>query len=199
MVEIFTDTSMLFSTPVHVFKYPNTDILKAMLDKCVSMEKDEEGVIKSNVGGWQGDNIFLPEVFPELADFIQNCMIKVTEDCVPCDIKLQNSWVNINREGDSNLVHKHPGSEWSSTFYLKVPGGGIVFEDPRVAKSMGDAELFKPESPLSSSKTYHPMPGDLVIFPAWLSHFVEPHYVKGECRVTIPTNITVTAKKDQVC
>jgi uncharacterized protein (TIGR02466 family) len=44
-------------------------------------------------------------------------------------------WINVNRAGDSNRLHSHPGCFLSATYYVKVPpdmkGGEIFFRDPR--------------------------------------------------------------------
>ena len=191
MKEILMDKTALFGTDVYIFKFQDKEQLKYILEKSLEMGEGA-GVQKSNVGGWQGDNIFLPDVFPELATFVLDCMQKVTEVCKPCKIYLHNSWININEYRDSNLLHRHPGVEWASCFYVKMPGGSIVFEDPRIARCMEDFDLYR-EDALNTSTTaaYTPQEGDLVIFPAWLGHFVEPHGIKGERRVTIPTNIKV--------
>src|SRR5207248_3119479 len=44
-------------------------------------------------------------------------------------------WINVNRAGDFNMLHSHPGCFLSATYYVKVPpdikGGEIYFRDPR--------------------------------------------------------------------
>ena len=90
------------------------------------------------------------------------------------DTEIHEAWVGINRPGSSNTVHLHPGSHISGVFYVSVPGGGgdgrpsggrLTLHDPRgsVSPSWG--------GPFSIS----PGDGDLVVFPSWLEHHVEPH------------------------
>src|SRR5437899_3284313 len=43
-------------------------------------------------------------------------------------------WINVNRAGDFNMLHSHPGCFLSAVYYVSVPqdmkGGQIFFRDP---------------------------------------------------------------------
>jgi uncharacterized protein (TIGR02466 family) len=97
------------------------------------------------------------------------------------------SWINIHDEGGFNFPHVHEGSYLSGCFYLQVPrgSGNLIFRDPRAGVVHG---LFKgPVANGYRDVSLRPEDGLLVLFPAWLEHFVEPHE-SDEPRIVIAFN-----------
>jgi len=102
-------------------------------------------------------------------------------------------WINVNRAGDLNVLHCHPGSFVSATYYVKVPpdikGGEIVFRDPR-GPAVAMYETPGIELPWVGSGMgvpFSPATGHLLLFPAWLEHRVERFEGSGE-RISIAFN-----------
>ena len=52
-----------------------------------------------------------------------------------------NMWANINRTGDANEYHSHPGSYWSGTYYVDEGGSDA---DPELG---GELEFLDPRGP----------------------------------------------------
>ena len=83
-------------------------------------------------------------------------------------------------------MHNHPGAVWSAVYYVASgdpypdqPGNGnFEFMDPRPGNLHGGKEIIRPE------------PGLLMIFPAWLNHYVNAYHGDGE-RISIAWNMTV--------
>src|SRR5262245_23122642 len=103
-------------------------------------------------------------------------------------------WVNVNRPGDHNVLHCHPGCFLSATYYVKVPaamkGGEIVFRDPR-GPAVAMYETPGIDLPWVGSGTgipFAPATGHLLLFPSWLEHRVEPFEGSGE-RISIAFNV----------
>jgi uncharacterized protein (TIGR02466 family) len=103
-------------------------------------------------------------------------------------------WVNVNRAGDHNVLHCHPGCFLSATYYVKVPpameGGEIVFRDPR-GPAVAMYETPGIELPWVGSGMgipFSPATGHLLLFPSWLEHRVEPFEGSGE-RISIAFNV----------
>ena len=87
-------------------------------------------------------------------------------------------WANVNRRGQANKLHTHPGCFWSGTYY--VDDGGVA-EDPSLG---GEFEFFDPRGvgPLlgeteravlapgvtQSSPLVRPRTGMMVLFPSWM-------------------------------
>jgi uncharacterized protein (TIGR02466 family) len=102
-------------------------------------------------------------------------------------------WINVNRAGDYNRLHCHPGSFVSATYYVRVPedmkGGNIVFRDPRgPAVAMYETpDIELPWVGDGVGVPFAPAPGLLLLFPSWLEHSVEPFEGTGE-RISIAFN-----------
>ena len=109
-------------------------------------------------------------------------------------------WPNINRLGDYHDAHNHPGSYLSGTYYLKVPTvkepmrnradlrpSHITFYDPRPGVNM---TAIAKDPYVDPEFTVLPEPGLLMMWPAFLSHFVHPNLSK-DTRVTVSFNIVL--------
>jgi uncharacterized protein (TIGR02466 family) len=109
------------------------------------------------------------------------------------DAFLLKGWINLNREGDRNLLHCHPGAFLSATYYVKVPtgmkGGDIWFRDPRgAAVAMYETPgIALPWVGSGVGVPIAPQSGRLLIFPSWLEHRVEPFEGEGD-RISIAFN-----------
>jgi uncharacterized protein (TIGR02466 family) len=102
-------------------------------------------------------------------------------------------WINVNHAGDSNILHCHPGCFVSAVYYVSVPkhmkGGEIYFRDPR-GPAVAMYETPGIELPWVGSGVgipFTPGAGNLLLFPSWLEHRVEPFQGEGE-RISIAFN-----------
>lgn len=114
-------------------------------------------------------------------------------------------WPNINRFGDYHDTHNHPRSYLSGTYYLKIPKlqeklqsrgdlrpGCITFYDPRGATNMN---AIRDDPYVDPEHTVRPVPGLLMMWPAFVNHFVHPNLSK-ETRITISFNILLKWSDD---
>ena len=111
-----------------------------------------------------------------------------------------NMWANINRSGDANEYHSHPGSYWSGTYYVDdggidadpALGGELEFLDPRGPVPLMNAPHLRIAGNLSAGSTerIRPKAGKLVMFPSWVFHQVRPYHGTAE-RISIAFNLTV--------
>ncbi len=180
----------LFPTEVLIFK---TKLDVEVLAKHVRNFKDQidpKGIQRSNVGGWHSitDYIERAKEFKEFLDVQHECLETAMRDYNLVQYSLVNSWANISIGKDINRSHIHPNSFWSCCMYIKVPGGGIEFEDPRLVCQMeGRAALSKKDYAVYQIT---PEEGDLIIFPSWLRHRTLPSYSRKE-RITIASNYSL--------
>jgi uncharacterized protein (TIGR02466 family) len=102
-------------------------------------------------------------------------------------------WINVNRRGDHNILHCHPGCFLSATYYVKIPpdmkGGEIVFRDPRgpVVAMYETPGIDLPWVGTGTGIPFSPGMGHLLLFPSWLEHRVEPFEGMAE-RISIAFN-----------
>jgi len=109
-------------------------------------------------------------------------------------------WPNVNRLGDYHDAHNHPWSYLSGTYYVKMPTtretlptrgdvrpGRITFYDPRPGVNM---LAIKGDPYVDPEYTVLPEPGLMLLWPAFVSHFVHPNLSK-ETRISISFNIVL--------
>ena len=96
-------------------------------------------------------------------------------------------WANINGAGSRNTFHTHKEDEFSCVYYLQGTGtGDLRFPNP--ANVLGDCCKT---SPFTRDFLFVPNDGDLILFPSWLPHEVEPNLSNRE-RINIAFNFKVT-------
>ncbi|MSO88642.1 MAG: hypothetical protein EXQ89_01475 [Rhodospirillaceae bacterium] len=156
---------------------------------------------RSNVGGWRSEPDILDWPEPEWATLrrmIEECalqMMKLAGGDRPIDVRKDCNlvaWANINRRGNYNVSHSHPGSHWSGVYYVNIgqpdpdrPLNGIIeFQDPRPAA----AALPIPGFDFGYKQTFVPAAGMMLLFPAWHLHMVHPFFGEAE-RISIAFNL----------
>ena len=109
-------------------------------------------------------------------------------------------WPSVNRFGDYHDAHNHPWSYLSGTYYVKMPTtsetlqsrndvrpGCITFYDPRGGVNMN---AIKNDPYVDPEYTVLPEPGLMLLWPAFIKHFVHPNLSK-ETRISISFNIVL--------
>lgn len=107
-------------------------------------------------------------------------------------------WANVNRFGDYHDLHNHPHSYLSGTYYVAVPEadanlpgrrdrrpGAISFYDPRPQANMN---AIRGDAQVEAEHTIRPQPGMLLLWPAFLHHFVHPNLSQAP-RLSISFNV----------
>ncbi len=148
----------------------NEDLLNFVVGE---VEKNPESPRKSNRGGWQSRVDLYKE--PALED-LKKQIYNVCKSIFPTmsGIYFKQMWAGVNKKGNYNTLHQHGHYEISGGYYLQVPenSGKINFRDPRPAalsnwiatKVLRNGEW----------EGYMPKASDLMIWPAFLDHQVEP-------------------------
>lgn len=122
----------------------------------------------------------------------------------PVNWRLQG-WANVNRRGDYHDPHNHPHAYLSGTYYVAVPEpapapdnrpdvrpGAITFYDPR---SFANMTAIRGDRQIEAEFTHRPEAGDVLLWPAFLMHFVHPN-LSDEKRVSISFNATLKWSDD---
>ena len=165
------------------------------------MQDDRNGTRRTNAGGWHyAFDLFKLEepVITEFRHQMEQHVQAFLNHFRPEERKKKDrfrleGWMNVNRAGDHNVLHCHPGCFLSATYYVRVPadmkGGEIVFRDPRgPAVAMYETpEIELPWVGSGNGVPFTPATGHLLMFPAWLEHRVERFEGSGE-RVSIAFN-----------
>ena len=199
----------LFATPFFRFHFPEHELLNdGLLAEGAAMMEREAGVSKSNKGGWHSKGNLFSQKAPPIkvlntlaTEAVIDASSRIGAKVDPSTLKLKLfAWMNVNPTGSFNAPHTHPGAHWSGVYYVSQPAvekgnsGMIEFLDPRSDLPnwrVLDAPSFK------IKKKLRPMPGDLILFPSYLLHWVYPNEADGD-RVTVAFNATFSkAKKSE--
>ena len=143
------------------------------------MREQDPGVAKSNVGGWQSNN--LQHFSDEPLIWLQQQVVQTATESLQhfgknksrLDVHMDGGWFNINKADEWNTPHTHMPCRWSGVFYIDVDdspagrrSGNIIFIDPI---PLGPTY----RNPINSFAI--PRSGLMLIFPGYLTHMVEPH------------------------
>jgi uncharacterized protein (TIGR02466 family) len=192
----------LFSTWIYVCgegpKHLNNDLERLAH---ALMEENRNATQRTNFGGWHYAFDLFELKDPVIAEFRDQMRQHVqgfinhfrAQGRKKEDHFRLRGWMNVNRAGDFNTLHSHPGCFLSATYYVKVPeamaGGEIFFRDPR-GPAVAMYETPGIDLPWVGSGLgipFSPAAGLLLLFPSWLEHRVERFGGAGE-RISIAFN-----------
>ena len=207
-VPITPELSTAFGTPISIRTVGNADRINAGLRSAILKRRESDrGNRISKVGGWQAQPDFLEWPEPE---------VKLLMEEVDRSVQLINGlptflatrgqqsssrvaykaygWTNVNESGNYNLLHMHPGNQWSVVYYVAAGkpnpeppmNGRLELRDPRPAAEFARMPGFTCGQPLM----VQPQAGLMVVFPAWIEHGVHPYYGEGP-RISVAINIAL--------
>jgi uncharacterized protein (TIGR02466 family) len=190
-----------FPQPRFRYKVDNYKTFNKELEEYIYKLKkeDNEGVVRSNRGGWHSksfkvrekgtiQNRFTQELSKYIFDVIQTYGWK----CVPERVVVSEMWAIINKPRDFNVIHTHPNAYLSAAYYVKAPekAGRFVIENPlSVARHSYPAHATKTEYNIKAA-ALDIEEGDLLLFPAYLPHKVNENK-SDEDRIVISFNVNI--------
>ena len=138
----------------------------------------------SNQGGYQGHEFKNNEFYNQVAN-----SVPILKENDFNSFKIY-AWVNVNGKGHSNKKHMHYHTDIlvSGVYYVKVPeaSGRIRFFDPR--NPMAQSSLYWTYYHNYEYHYIEPKEGQMIFFPCWLEHDVEPNETNEE-RISISFNV----------
>ena len=192
----------LFSSWIYLCENGPVHLNERLEDLAHRLMQDNRNAGKrTNNGGWHYAFDFFKLEEPVVAEFREQMEQHVgaflnhfrAKDRKKTDLFRLEGWINVNRRGDHNILHCHPGSFLSATYYAKIPpdmkGGEIVFRDPRgpVVAMYETPGIDLPWVGTGTGIPFSPGTGHLLLFPSWLEHRVEPFEGTGE-RISVAFN-----------
>jgi uncharacterized protein (TIGR02466 family) len=184
---------LLFSTPLWSCPIIGIDN-KEILDYCLRLKKEKEGVQISNRGGWHSKDLIYP--LPQnLITLLTDLTLFVNEVCSKhtgiTNLELGNFWININGKGDFNMPHDHQNSILSGVYYISVPEknmGNLVIHRGDTAEYFLTQKINR-ENTFCNIREIHkePIESLVYLFPSWVKHHVEPNQSEKD-RISIAFN-----------
>jgi uncharacterized protein (TIGR02466 family) len=169
---------------------------KKLLRYILTLKKQSKGRNKSNPTGWQSFDLNLTQpIFSKLNKEITEYFLQyINQILLKNNFKISNMWANVNGYKDYNLMHYHPNAVVSGVYYLKVPenSGNIFFVNPasQLIETSWDECIERYTTQNSPFVKVNPIEGQLILFPSWLQHGVEPNLNKKQNRVSLSFNIS---------
>ena len=166
---------------------------KQLARDIVNWSNQDKGVEKTNYKGWHSttDMANKPEyqvLVNELFKMQQDIYEKEHLDRQP---KLGNMWANINPPEGMNQPHIHPNALFSGVYYVQSnpKAGRLKIYDPRPGAqiNMPTRKSGDPGRDLWRDANIEPIPGRIIMFPAWLWHSVEPNQ-SDDIRISVSFN-----------
>lgn len=147
--------------------------------------RDEPCVHQLRGWVWSSLGEFLRNINPSLAAGTQGLRIA------------SQTWFHVTRDGGYFGYHNHPMASWSGVYCVSdgepspdySNNGCLVFPHPQIAtNTFLDATNATLRWPFSHGNFVLTLkPGQLVLFPSWLGHYVTPFYGRSQ-RMTVAFN-----------
>ena len=159
----------------------------------VNWSQQDPGVKKTNMNGWHSKpEMHLKSEYQQLVQELYKMQEEIyQEEWLDRKPKLGNMWANINYPGGYNRPHVHPNCLFSGVYYVKSNKNSGVFiaNDPRpgIQTMMPTRKPGSPPKHLWREVHLEPIPGRIIMFPAWLWHCVEPNQ-SNDIRISISFN-----------
>jgi len=191
----------LFATPLLEHVWADASELNAQLSECIlDHERRHPGTELTNVGVWHSAagrlefcGVAGRRLMQHMSEMVEEATHRLYAQFGASARPLEwilSAWANINRKGDFNQMHTHPGATWSGVYYVDhgethpaAEGTVIHLFDPCASR----ANIFFPELSCRAV-TFRPQPGLMILFPGYVPHAVLPH--RGErARISIAFNV----------
>ena len=159
----------------------------------INWSQQDPGIKKTNMNGWHSKpEMHLKSEYQQLVQELYKMQEEIyQEEWLDRKPKLGNMWANINYPGGYNRPHVHPNCLFSGVYYVKANknSGVFVANDPRpgIQTTMPSRKPGRPPKHLWREVHLEPIPGRIIMFPAWLWHCVEPNQ-SNDIRISISFN-----------
>jgi hypothetical protein len=181
-----------FITPIFCFDIYSKELNDSLREDAYFQKENNNGRTISNVGGFQSNHIYDTKAVKNFIETVTPCVEKVKNTIqYNFDLTLDGLWYNINKKNDLNKSHCHGGAILAAAYYIDTPNncGDIVFENIDKHVTMNSNIIVNKNNLFNSNYHVHPKQGLLVIFYAWINHFVEPNLSEKD-RLSLSFNIT---------
>ena len=185
----------LFPTPVYITRSDSDLTSNEEIQKII-----KEGMIDNDYNLSSENNYIFHENLKELKQFCEHHIKAYVKEVISpkeeLDFYITQSWLNVTKPGQQHHQHCHPNSIISGVFYVSTEvDDSITFVDQNWTLK----EMIKPEikefTIWNCPLWFFPVTaGELVLFPSWLQHKVQPNEKATTDRISIAFNTFVRGK-----
>ena len=188
---------LLFPYPVVVVPPPDNFDGGELEELCYAERRlNGAGSARSNNGGWQSARDIFAR--PDLRKLTGAISERVSTGLASLPLahsayEINSCWINISPPGAFHWDHIHTGCAISGVFYVKADGrdaGRLWFgaDQGRGEELDCYAENYKNSAFTWPRYGYDPLPGSAILFPATLTHRVDPNLSASD-RISVSFNI----------
>ena len=196
-----TDIIPIFPTLLirHNTKPEFDSIKKSFVEYTYHEMSENDGVMKSNKGGWQSEaTIHKRNNFKRYVEFILTHSNRALGDIFKDNIKIEllNCWLNVNNKDCMNEWHCHPYSDIAGCLWIDIrPGSGnLEFQNDLQYSQYMWHENVRPEILMKynfgGNYRINPIPGQMVLFPANTLHKVSTN-TTDRSRISFAFNLKI--------
>ena len=181
----------LFPTPVY-----ETNLNREFTKQELELIKASEIECIPNMGNTSSEDNYILEqegfkdLKKELEIILKDYMDKVVSPNQKTDCYITQSWLNITKPGEMHHEHIHQNSIVSGVFYIQAEEDDkITFVDPMAPRK--NMICFEKENfnIWNSDTWFFPAnPGELLLFPSWLTHKVAVNENATTDRISLSFN-----------
>ena len=118
-----------------------------------------------------------PKTKKILLDYTRSALNKMGYSC---RFDISTSWLTLNKKGEHVQLHNHKNSYWSAVYYYGYYGGRGSGGELDIINPLPDMTSYRPNMKNINKYTTPftrivPERKDLIIFPSFLQHSVNPH------------------------
>ena len=164
-----------FPTPLGINR-----IDEALNKKILAFIKSKDMKLKRNVGGnsissdlYILESDELSDIKKVLTDSVNEYFKEIANPGKDVELYITNSWINVNKNGESHHPHKHPNSIVSTVLYIDTSEGDtITFMNP-YTNIFGNLSFGNNLTRWNSTEWSVPVTTNtLIVFPSTLTHRV---------------------------
>ena len=177
---------------------------QSLAEIILAEQQRRPSVTQSNQGGWQSEKDLQTWMAPAIRQLLSHIDLGIY--LLMCEsIGEENTnkigkewhlsaWANVNSSGHFNNVHYHVGGFWSGVYYVqtgrKTEQGVILFRNPTSSSALANTIPAPQEMRdlFPSQMAFQPEPGQLLIFPSWIDHWVTPHF-EDQPRISVAFDV----------
>lgn len=197
--------------PAHLLwrRFERVDALnRALARHCLKQCEGPAEANKASLGGRRSTGNFFSDAEPAvrtLKQMVDDTVLRYLRDAVPALLPsgtgdmavLIDGWAYVLEAGDMLATHLHRDGFVTGTYYVELPDlgedddgkqGRLVLQHPSAAASMIDAP-----QPLVDRRTIDARAGDMVLFPSFLQHHVNP--VRRGRRIAVSFDVALRPRQ----
>jgi len=162
-VKLFSPFTVNFAFVTDLINETDRNKIKEYILNTAHKYSKNEALGVNDISSHEATNEFILDVFPELKNKIQYAVNEYCKQENKFEQKISNSWFNVQTSGGFTAPHRHTNSVYSGALYIESNP-----ETQRI-EWINPLEEFSGPDGVSSDC----VPGELIIWPSHLVHFVK--------------------------